>query len=203
MPHIILSRNFLSLKLQMARTYKRVPGKKQRNRVDMVQMNKAIEAVKNGMTQSEACIKFKVARSALYRRLSRPNVNSHSGPRTVRFSVSSIKIVLYNFFPLNRSFLPKKKTFYALSIHKINQISPSSEFSCMNSFRRLTVHIHNLGSTMKRHQQIGITTFWSATRTWKQIPARKLTSDAKWLNRSCRIFHDLKERNNVYLSNKK
>lgn len=56
------------------------PGTKHRNRVDPKQLQRALEAVRKGMTQVEASNQFKISKSVLNRRVVRPNTGDHIGP---------------------------------------------------------------------------------------------------------------------------
>lgn len=64
----------------MPRRWKKKPNVKQRNRVDPKQLKLALEAVRRGMTQSDASKLYNVGRSVLNRRVVRPSTGQHSGP---------------------------------------------------------------------------------------------------------------------------
>lgn len=66
----------------MARTYKRVTGKKSRSTVDMTVIRKAIEDVGKGMTISAAARKYNIPRSNLSKRIKNSEIRNRVGRDT-------------------------------------------------------------------------------------------------------------------------
>lgn len=114
----------------MLRTYKKIPGKRQRNVVNFVQLEKAIEVVKNGMSRRMAAKEFNIDRTVLQRRIKDNSINLHPGPVSALspeleqtfanrlslcadwgypFELQEIQTLIANYLQLNGIKIPKFK----------------------------------------------------------------------------------------------